>query len=313
MQITNYGVRMVMRLILFTSLIFTLFHHSLSQELKTIEKIDGILLEEYSVLKKNKKVRHGSYIKYELGIRNYKSVVEVGIYDHGQRVGKWYEFYWTGFIQSEGNYKHGKKQGLWTSYYEPYLDTMDIEYYFIPNKGLKINEDSTIGIDRSMSVIMSKGVYHQGERVGAWEYYDEAGAQVHKFDHSLGVLTHNNLPDSVNRNCPFIGGGDRLQTMLYYSGRYIESKKTYTEAEVVLSVGTKHEPFTVEVLKSKGKSRYKKGLIKTLRLLSDDFLFKQINGMPETWIIAYTLEKGEEGAFVYSYEYGDETKHYLED
>lgn len=74
----------LLRCILCTSLCLV---EAMGQDLKEVTNKDGLFVENYTVLKKNKSIKHGNYERY-LNERLW----EKGQYEQGQRTGLW-EFY----------------------------------------------------------------------------------------------------------------------------------------------------------------------------------------------------------------------------
>jgi len=115
--------------------------------------------EEYSVLKSDKKTRHGSYRKF--GYKN--RLVEKGFYRNGALDSTWTEYFNQGhFVKSVGWYSDGKKTGLWTEFY-------------------LIGKEYTI---------RSKGHFLNGQRVGIWEYFDPSNVLTQRFDHDSRELLY---------------------------------------------------------------------------------------------------------------------------
>jgi hypothetical protein len=99
----------------------------LSQETALFErKFEGTnqIAERYYVLKSNKTIKHGSYVKY-FQIPTYYSKAEKkqldlehfvaikGNYKNGKRDGEWVEFNNQGKFRTKGSYANEKKIGVW--------------------------------------------------------------------------------------------------------------------------------------------------------------------------------------------------------
>lgn len=86
----------------------------LKQVIKTSSKGDKI---EYTVLEKNKYIRHGEYNVY---FKNSK-IKESGVYDHNKKIGDWKEYSYDGELRRTRTYKSGRlssdiKFGIWKEY-----------------------------------------------------------------------------------------------------------------------------------------------------------------------------------------------------
>uniref|UniRef100_UPI0032163EE9 hypothetical protein n=1 Tax=uncultured Draconibacterium sp. TaxID=1573823 RepID=UPI0032163EE9 len=92
--------------------------NSYCQETKQKRVEKGIFIEEYNVLKDNKNIKHGEYVKFQRYLLS-QIPIEFGFFENDKRVGEWYFFYSTGFLKSFGKYHADKKQGIWKEYYKP--------------------------------------------------------------------------------------------------------------------------------------------------------------------------------------------------
>lgn len=104
-----------------------------------MEDYDCFCNYEYTVLKKDKAVRHGEY----------KST--------------WV----TGNPREEGYYSFGLKDSLWIYY------------------------------NRFKPIVGSRGRYHKGKKVETWEYFDDRGDIMNRYNHSTGYLSYTTFVDTV--------------------------------------------------------------------------------------------------------------------
>ncbi|MEP2772497.1 MAG: hypothetical protein ABJH05_10125 [Fulvivirga sp.] len=183
------------------------------QETKRKRKLKGKQLEHYYVLKKNKKVKHGQYLRFQLDILDNKTLIESGSFNHGKKSGKWYLLDHVGALKHEGSYQNGLKQGLWIYYYKPdYTDQELFNSHFNSQEGrVIVGENGKITIIKEGLKISSTGVYHQGNKIGIWNYYS-SDSLIHKYDHTLNKLKYSLLPDSLNTKFPYLGGLERFAT-----------------------------------------------------------------------------------------------------
>lgn len=92
--------------------------------------------ENFYVLKKTDKIKHGNYTKY---FTNGK-VNEEGAYNIGQKDGDWMVYFSNGNIQKFGNYSDNLKVGLW--YYFAYDGTIKKIYNHSLGKEIQIDLDT---------------------------------------------------------------------------------------------------------------------------------------------------------------------------
>lgn len=189
------------------------FTTSYTQELKKKKKFSDGYQEEFTVLKNNKKIKHGQYIKFRINSFGNKGINTVGFFNNNEKTGEWLYLSHGGYLQKEGKYTNDKKSGLWTEYYVPTpnsINTLDvINSAFEVNKGITVTENSELIIDRNGLTKSSEGVYYDNQKIGAWNYYATDGSLIHKFDHdSLIILQDLTKGDSLD--FPFLGGRTRF-------------------------------------------------------------------------------------------------------
>jgi hypothetical protein len=186
------------------------YAESVGQELKLIRKRVDEYLEEYTVLKENKKIRHGQYIRFRINSFGQKSIDIIGFYNHGLKAHNWLYFSHRGYLKKEGKYLNDLEEGLWTEYIEPIpksMNTMEIlNSGFEVNKGIYIKENGDVEINRLDIIKVAEGNYHRGLKVGSWLYYSSKGNLIHNYDHSSDSVLVNNSNDK----CPYLGGYERF-------------------------------------------------------------------------------------------------------
>ncbi len=186
-----------------------------AQELKVKKKSTALFIEEYQVLKSDKNVKHGYYVKSK-NPKNYVSLgvpifKELGNYEKGQKTGKWYFFNDLGDLESEGIYQNGLMQGLWITYYQAIFLNYVSFFASAINKNYQLDKDGVFTINRDSLQLSSKGVYDKNLKIGSWNYYSREGDLIHKFDHTLNSMIY---PDSI------------LNTTVYWGRPYLESVLT---------------------------------------------------------------------------------------
>jgi antitoxin component YwqK of YwqJK toxin-antitoxin module len=223
-----------------------------AQELKQIKKESfeytdtlrggyfGIPIREvYTVLKSDRKIKHGSYVKYDVGkynlpfiLDNRKNkdenppVLERGSYVSGAKSGTW-EYYYhiktspdenaspgvyllLNQLRERGQYANGKKNGIWYTYHFNSLNDLgdSIVSAVIREANADNIQPQTVH-DKHLKV-KSIGQYLNGKQIGEWFYYDPTGMLVQKYNFTKKKLLYDISVDTTrihtNRNAVFIGG-----------------------------------------------------------------------------------------------------------
>lgn len=173
------------------------------QDIKLKTKDNDSEYEEYYVLAKDKKIKHGSYLRItrpNLGVWGGNFLAETGTYDNGNKQGIWETYYFNNNqIKSKGKYDKGQKDGLWYFYYsEPGEKEL---------RQVQTEQGAQLEIVNLNTKISSKGNYKQGKRVGIWEFYDFDQNLIEKFDYDLFKPNfHFDYPNLDNKPASFIGG-----------------------------------------------------------------------------------------------------------
>jgi antitoxin component YwqK of YwqJK toxin-antitoxin module len=203
--------------LLVTVTFFLAFYLCFGQETKFVSKDGGGFTEEYYVLKNDKNVRHGTYVKYRQPFGQIV-IIESGSYTNGEKNGLWEEFYnefskktWNA-IKEKGNYVNGKRNGIWTYYH---LDTATN----ITNVG-KIGQNKeaqsvNVNIDQKDARLRLAGIFLNDKRVGEWTSWDIHGVLIQKYNFSTGrIIFDGSIKDTVlwntNRKPIFVGGPQSL-------------------------------------------------------------------------------------------------------
>ena len=198
---------------LFTTLIFIIAHLDLlGQETKFVLKEGQGFTEEYDVLKSDKKVKHGTYVKYRKPFGQYV-IIESGGYQNGEKHGQWEIFYnetsrkiWNS-IKEKGNYVNGKKNGLWTYYY---LDTTANNTNVEKSGTNNLSKSVSVSIDQKNEKLRQAGMFLNDKRVAEWVSFDYKGEVFQRYNFSKSKLIYEkSITDSVsyntNRKPLFIG------------------------------------------------------------------------------------------------------------
>lgn len=223
----------------------------LGQETKFVSRsAESGGIEEYYVLKENKKVKHGTYVRYlpPFGTRDYV-ILESGSYINGEKDGVWEYYYSNGFqksswnkLREKGAYVNGKKNGVWTSFY------MDTTTNVLNKKrfGNKKRMDSVnLFIGHETNKLKQAGTYLNDKKVGEWVSYDYFNRLVQKYNfNEKKLLFEKSINDSLdynlNRKPLFIGGLDCLIAFLFnnYESTRVLIDKDSTYITIAFTINT---------------------------------------------------------------------------
>lgn len=260
------------RLFLVTLLICLFSTSPLAQELKKKMKFSDGYQEEFTVLKKDKKVKHGQYIKFRINSFGEKAINTIGFFERNKKTGQWYFFSFRGYLKKEGKYSNDKKYGLWVEYYEPTINSLYSAFDI--NTGLSLSENGELIIDRSDLIKSSEGTYFENKKVGVWDYYAVDGTLLHKFDHdSLQLLYEVEVADSVA--FPFLGGRSRFMKSFgslenYGKSGYFKTFRIHIERDSPDVHYKANHPETDRTLKQ---------IITKLDELDDEFIWDENNSL----------------------------------
>jgi len=146
--------------------------------------------EEFGVLKSNKTLRQGSYVKYRVvrGPSNSIALLETGKYERGYKEGEWRTFVRSPYnkLASKGSYHAGLPEGQWFYYHEP---KPGVSGKAVPaGKNSKVS--LTVDQEDSTAVVRAKGMCRQGKKVGLWKYYDAQATLVQAINESTNQLMY---------------------------------------------------------------------------------------------------------------------------
>lgn len=210
-----------------------------SQETKPVIKRQTYLLysdvTEYNVLKDNKKVMHGDYVKYTT-YGTCIRLVESGAYNMGEKEGIWQTYYGIlklpsgkrniNCVKETGGYIKGKKNGLWKEYHP---DTSSTNMSLNKIDSADINGYS-FEIKQQNLPLKSKCIYENDKRIGSLETYNYQGtiSQIYNFSDSTLVFDETLIdqPYNLNRYPVFIGGYGALRDSL---DKNIDFKSCYSK------------------------------------------------------------------------------------
>ncbi|MFZ0282132.1 MAG: hypothetical protein WAL29_10810, partial [Bacteroidales bacterium] len=194
-----------------------------SQELKKIfEKQDNSsFAEEYFVLKEDKSIKHGKYLKYYERLLVEKYIKQFGSYDHNQKTGVWFLFniaHPQNPLNIVGEYSNGEKTGPWFYFYPPELkDTSVLSLLgykkltgvIIPKRK---DQEFQITIDTTGVRLAATGNFESNKKTGKWSYYSKEGQLIKEYDFSANKIISGVRNDSVSFY--MLGGMTQFHTQL---------------------------------------------------------------------------------------------------
>ena len=256
------------------------------QELKRITKAYKAFGEIYYVLKDNKDVKQGQYLKYYKSIDLHntidlynKTVESFGSYESNKKSGVWIfcnVSHPLNPLISLGEYKNDKKSGQWIYFYGPELKDSSYITSLIKNKKYtkvvlptKNTEEIQVSLDTTGTKVASTGSYSLGTKIGIWNYYSRSGELVCKFDFSNNRLLYSNRSSISDQ----LGGIKRLGELLFQSAR---EQKTdpffYKDFKVSFEVSTHHDSLSILRINSVGSESFAKLLDEIIHTMSLDWI-----------------------------------------
>lgn len=254
-------------------LILQIAFNSYGQETKRKRVQKDKYIEEYNVLKENKEVKQGQYVKFKKDVLDRKIPVEFGFFEKGKRVGEWYFIYPNNALESFGNYKDGEKYGLWKEYYKPTRSIGEsFTSFFDIQNDITVDENGKVIVEKKDTLISAMGVYESNKKIGAWNYYDGSGNLIHKYDNSSDTLLFSFVTDSVNKSCPYLGGIERFYRHYFEKEAEFGYKTSPSESIVVLRLDVRDKPITVTRISSTGDENVALNVEKIIKELPDDWI-----------------------------------------
>ncbi|MGI4738258.1 MAG: toxin-antitoxin system YwqK family antitoxin [Janthinobacterium lividum] len=241
-------------------------------------------VEEFNVLKSNKDVRHGSYVKYWPVTTSLPRVLETGNYDYGLKEGEWRCFSqsrpWNKLL-SKGQYHAGLATDLWI-YYWPVSGNSNFPEKITANPQLG-KTGLTITLDDTAAIVQAKGVYSLGKRTGMWTFFDRNSVVIQKYNYSTGKLLFYRVETgeqptftSLSLNHPLLYGGGKAK-LVNDIAESINSIALMNlgkvgEAEYVFSIDSTGTQVAVGLAASTPPTKY------------DKFMLDALSRIPGTWL-----------------------------
>jgi periplasmic protein TonB len=191
--------------------------------------------------------------------------------DKKTKHGNYQKFAYKNAIRINGYYNNGLKDSIWT------------EYYW----GAKIK---------------SIGKYYEDKKIGTWEYYDNKGELIQKYDYTENKLIFDReYKTQKDREFRVINGTDTIKTKLdqppiYIGGNVMlldlifRNAKYPSEARENMVTGTIYITFTIDMNGITSSHRITKGIgsgcdeeaLRVVKLIPDNWIPGQLNGKPVT-------------------------------
>ncbi len=195
-----------------------------SQELKKIieKKENSPFYEEYFVLKEDKSVKQGKYVKYLERLAVEKYILEYGSYNQNKKTGVWFYFnisHPLNPMNIVGEYSNGEKNGQWFYFHTPAIkDTSVLSLLGFKKltgiiEPIKKNQEFQITIDTTGIKLAAIGYFENNKKVGKWSYYSENGQLIKEYDFSANKVTLTSGNDSTSLY--LLGGFTHFQEQLY--------------------------------------------------------------------------------------------------
>ncbi len=246
--------------------------NSYCQETKVKRVQKGDYIEEYYVLKENKSIKHGEYVKFQKYILDRRIPIAFGFFENDRKVGEWYFFHYGGALESFGNYFADEKRGVWKEYYKPLYKDISLSSLVNGQSDLTIDEKGSVIVSKKDSLIAAMGIYNSGDKMGTWNYYDGRGTLIHVFDHSSDKMIFSSASDSTNRCCPYLGGTDRFYSYYFRFAEASGFNNTLTDAKVILKLGIDGALLTIERINSNGAAKAIFEFERLIQLFPNDWI-----------------------------------------
>ena len=259
---------------------------------KVLVKKDGVV-EEFSVLKTDKTIRQGAYIRYRpLGGRAGVAVLEAGNYEHGLKEGEWRSFYeeypWN-MLHSKGTYHAGLPDGLW-QYYHCFWLRRPGEVLVVAN-GRKTKAGLLVSLDDTTVVLQAKGMNHNGVRVGVWSYYAGQNAVIQQINQANGQLVYWRPGEQAPLSGPalaathpvvYVGGKTLLVETLHHGLdiNSLQDSQLAGSAEFVFQVDSAGQQMHVDLRPHVLPNQYEAFMLSNLNRLSTHWLPQMVAGHP---------------------------------
>jgi antitoxin component YwqK of YwqJK toxin-antitoxin module len=257
-----------------------------AQELKRISNINTEFGEIYYVLKQDKSIKQGQYLKYYETMKLYDKAIDAyGEYDNNKKTGVWIYCDVENPLNplvSIGEYVNDKKVGQWAYFYRPHLEMIESLKLAGKNKHTQVvlptkdNEKFKITLDTIGIRIAVIGNYDNNKKTGIWNYYFQDGSLAYKYDFSTNTIINNNVLNSYDQ-CGAIG---IFKTLFHKS--FIEKKVTskpffFQNSKAEFEIAIYNDSISISKVNSTGS----KPFIKCMQDIIDKMSLDWINYDPK--------------------------------
>lgn len=176
-------------------------------------------VEEYYVLKSDKKKKHGSYIKLNQSYFG-NALHSSGSYSNGKKDGFWQTYFGgNNNIRSKGYYKNDLPDSVW-QYFYPEGDYKPLVEVSSPEGG------STLEIQNVNPIMSKSGSYRNGKQTGTWEYFNHGEQTILKIDHDTKEVLFISGQSPENHRAGYLGSEFDLYEHLYDTLAFRQLMKT---------------------------------------------------------------------------------------
>ena len=251
-----------------------------AQELKKVTKTYKGFGEIYYVLKENKSIKHGQYLKYHESMDLYnKAIDSYGKYDQNKKIGVWLYCdvnHPMNPLITLGSYAQNKRDGEWIFFYSPILkDTSVLSLLGYNNRLTKVilpskgKEEFQISLDTAGIKVASIGNYQNGKKVGIWNYYSRDGKLVSKIDFSSNNIVYNNLTANYDQ----LNGINRFKELVHQSATETTKESFFTQnSYVAFEIITTGDSICVNRIKTFGSEPFAKTIEDYIKTMSLDWI-----------------------------------------
>ena len=231
-----------------------------AQELKKIVRSNDQLGEVYYVLKSDKNIRQGQYLKYFESMNMYdKSIEAYGTYDNNKKNGGWIfcdPENATNPLLSIGEFKDDKKTGKWVYFYTPDSENDNIINLSGGIKHTKVtlpkgNDPIQISLDTNGIRTAAVGEYYDNKKVGIWNYYFKNGSIACKYDFTNNTMIYINGLKSYDQ----LGSLERFKSLFYKSAfeKKVKSQPFFIQnSNVIFELTTFHDSLNIQRISNIG-------------------------------------------------------------
>jgi hypothetical protein len=251
-----------------------------AQELKKITKANNHFGEVYYVLKSDKNIRHGQYLKYFESMNMYDKSIEVyGNYDNNKKTGAWI------YCDAEnvanpllaiGEFKDNKKVGKWVYFYIPDSESDNIINLFGGKKHTTVtlpkgNDLINVSLDTIGIRTAAIGECIDNKKVGVWNYYFKNGSLACKYDFTYNTMIYNNGLKSFDQ----LGSLERFKSLFHKSvfEKRINNQPFFVQnSNVIFELTTIHDSISIQKISSIGSTPFAKTMEDILYKMSADWI-----------------------------------------